>query len=166
ERLGPLGAYSLFSHFFFNVAQETASHGGETHEYIGDAVVVTWPLERSGGNVRCLDCYFAICDRLARRAPFYERTFGTAPAFRAGLHGGPIVAGECGDDKREIVYFGDAINTAARIQEACKDFGPPLLVSGELLGQMILPPAYRATALGKVRLRGREKEIELFAVER
>jgi class 3 adenylate cyclase len=30
------------------------------------------------------------------------------------------VAGECGDDKREIVYFGDTINTAARMQEKCR----------------------------------------------
>ena len=140
--------------------------GVETHEYIGDQVVVTWPLVRAIKDARCLECYFAICDRMELNAPLYEREFGTVPMFRVGLHGGPIVAGECGDDKREIVYFGDTINTAARIQEACKEFQHPLLVSGELLGQMNLPPMYKSISLGKVRLRGREKEVELFAVQR
>ena len=83
-----------------------------------------------------------------------------------GLHGGPIIAGECGDDKREIVYFGDTINTAARIQAACREFQRPLLVSGELLKHMGLPARYSTVSLGNVRLRGREKEIELVAVER
>lgn len=166
ERLGGIGAYSMISRFFFDVAQETARYGGETHEYIGDEVVVTWPLERAVKDARCLECYFAICDRMQLKAPLYEREFGLVPTFRVGLHGGPIVAGECGDDKREIVYFGDTINTAARIQGACKEFRRPLLVSGELLGQMNLQRRYTAISLGKVRLRGREKDVELFAVQR
>lgn len=41
ERMGGIGAYSMISRFFFDVAQETARYGGETHEYIGDEVVVT-----------------------------------------------------------------------------------------------------------------------------
>ncbi len=166
ERLGGVGAYSMISRFFFDVAQETARYGGDTHEYIGDEVVVTWPLEDAGSNVRCLDCYYAICDRMARNVPAYTRDFGLAPGFRVSLHGGPIVAGECGDDKREIVYFGDTINAAARMQEVCKELGRALLVSGELLRQMDLRPGYSAISLGEVKLRGREKAIELFTVER
>lgn len=166
ERLGGVGAYAMISRFFFDVAQETARHGGETHEYIGDEVVVTWPLERTAKGSPWLDCYFAIRDRMEAKTPFYEREFGLAPKFRAGLHGGPIVAGECGDDKREIVYFGDTINTAARIQEACKDYGRSLLISGDLMRRTALPAGYRAVDLGRATVRGREKEVELFTVER
>lgn len=166
ESMGGLGAYAMISRFFFDVAQETARFGGETHEYIGDEVVVTWPLLGGPENARCLACYFAICDRMAARAAHYQRDFGQVPGFRVGLHGGPIVAGECGDDKREIVYFGDTINTAARIQQACKAYDQPLLLSGDLIRRMELPPDCTATSLGQVKLRGREKEIEIFTVER
>lgn len=166
ERLGGTGAYAMISRFFFDVAQETARFGGETHEYIGDEVVVTWPLRQALADGRCLRCYFAICDRIASRAPLYEREFGMVPRFRVGLHGGPIVAGECGDDKRSIVYFGDTVNTAARIQEACKDLGRPFLVSGELLRDMTMPPGYVAEDLGSAALRGREREVRLFTVRR
>ena len=166
ESLGGLGAYDMISRFFFDVAQETVRYGGETHEYIGDEVVVTWPLGRPAENVRCLHCYFAICDRIASKAADYEQQFGRVPQFRVSLHCGPIVAGECGDDKREIVYFGDTINTAARIQEACKDHGQPLLLSADLLHCMDLPPDYDTVGFGKIALRGREKPIELFTVRR
>lgn len=166
ESLGGVGAYSMISRFFFDVAQETMRCGGETHEYIGDEVVVTWPLRGARENARCVDCYFAICDRIARKEQAYLRDFGVVPQFRVSLHGGPIVAGECGDDKHEIVYFGDTINTAARIEQACKEFQQPVLVSGDLLQRMDLGPGYGASSLGKVKLRGREREIELCAVAR
>jgi adenylate cyclase len=166
EKAGGIGAYSMISRFFFDVAQETARYRGDTHEYIGDEVVVTWPFESARHNARCLECYFAIRDRIDLKTHLYERDFGLVPGFRVSLHGGPIVAGECGDDKREIVYFGDTINTAARMQEMCKETGRPLLVSGELLRQMDLQPGYSMVNLGQVKLRGRVQPIELYTVER
>ena len=166
ERAGAIGAYSMISRFFFDVAQETVRFAGETHAYIGDAVIVTWPLQHGLENARCLRCYFGICDRIRAKSSLYQRDFGVVPRFRAGVHGGPVVAGECGDDKRQIVYFGDTINTAARIQEACKVFDQPLLLSGELIGRMALLPGHRTTSLGRAKLRGREHEVELFTVER
>ena len=165
EKSGGVGAYAMISRFFFDVAQETARYGGDTHEYIGDEVVVTWPFESKRRNARCLECYFAIHERLKLKASSYERKFGLVPEFRASLHGGPIVAGECGDDKREIVYFGDTINTAARMQEKCKELRRKLVISGDLLRQMELRPNYSAASLGKVRLRGRKRPIELFDIE-
>ncbi len=58
--------------------------------------------------------------------------------FRIGMHGGSVVASEVGDDKREIVYFGDTINTAARLEQMCKQLKRAFLVSGELLSRMSL----------------------------
>lgn len=166
ERMGALGAYRMISRFFFDVAQETFRYGGETHEYIGDEVVVTWPIGSDHENARCIDCFFAIADRIDRQADQYEREFDHVPGFRAGIHGGSVVAGECGDDKREIVYFGDTINTAARIQSASKDHDLQLLVSGELMARIALPAGYRASSLGPQPLRGLSNEIELVSITR
>jgi adenylate cyclase len=107
-----------------------------------------------------------IHDRTHARAADYERDFGAVPEFRTGLHGGTVVAGECGDEKQEIVYFGDTVNTASRIQGQCKELGAPLLISRGLLDQMELPAHYRAESLGNVLLRGRDSEMELFRIER
>ncbi len=52
QKLGGTGAYSMISRFFFDVAQETKRYGGETHEYIGDEVVVTWPMGSKLKNAR------------------------------------------------------------------------------------------------------------------
>ncbi len=164
QRLGDVGAHAMVTRFFFDIAEPVLAFGGETHRYIGDEVVITWPMLDKVKNARCVNCYIAICKRIAAVEPFYKREFGIVPSFRVGLHGGPVVAGECGDDKREIVYFGDTVNTAKRIEEACRDFNQTMLISGDLLNRIELPPEHKVESLGKTVLRGREQEIELFSV--
>ncbi len=164
ERLGDIAAQSLITRFFFDVAQATVAYGGETHRYVGDEVVVTWPMNRGIEDAACLRCCFAVEKRLAERADEYLEIFGLRPKFRIGLHGGFVVAAECGDDKHEIVYFGDTINTAARIEQYCKEAGRSLLISAELLARMTLPASWKTEHTGHVRLRGRASDTEIYSV--
>ena len=166
ERLGDIGVQTMITRFFFDITEPILEWGGEIHRYIGDEVVVTWPLRDGAANAQSVHCYFAIRDRMRLLATAYARDFGAAPEFRVGLHGGPVVVSECGDAKQEIVYFGDTVNTAARIEQECKRQDRPFLVSGPLLERMSLPPEYAAQSMGAIRLRGRGQDIELFAVER
>jgi adenylate cyclase len=166
KRLGDVGTHDLISRFFFDVDQSVHAYGGETHRYIGDEVVITWPVSTSMDNARCVECYFNISDILNNRAEEYRAQFGLVPSFRVGIHGGPVVAGECGDRKQEIVYFGDTVNTAARLQQACKEKGTQVLISKELIDRMSLPKSCSAQSLGKLLLRGRDKELEIFTLDR
>jgi len=166
KKLGDVGTHDLISRFFFDVDQSVQEYGGETHRYIGDEVVVTWPVSTPLENSRCVVCYYDILDRLNDRADEYRARFGVFPSFRVGMHGGPVVAGECGDRKQEIVYFGDTVNTAARLQGACKEKNVQVLVSGELIDAMSLPDYCSARSLGSVLLRGRDSEMEIFTLER
>ena len=80
-------------------------------------------------NAQSLRCFFAVDDTIAELAPAYAREFGFAPRFRAGNHAGPIVISECGDTKRQIAYFGDTMNVAARLCEHSKAAGEALVAS-------------------------------------
>ena len=153
-QMGDVGVQTLISRLFFDITEPILEWGGEIHRYVGDQVVVTWRLTDGVTEARCVRCYFAILDAVRARAGEYARDFGTVPLFRAGLHGGPVVTSECGDTKKEIVYFGDTVNTAARIEEACKALDRPFLVSGELMARIALPDDLRAESAGTVRLRG------------
>ena len=157
---------SLIGRFFFDIAQPIAEYGGETHRYIGDEVVVTWPFSEATKDARCLQCVFDIQDHIAAQSSHYEAEFGVVPRFRMGMHGGEVVASEVGDDKREIVYFGDTVNTAARLQSLCKEKGKNFLVSGDLLTAMVLPPEAKAQYIGEVELRGKAKSVKVYAVSR
>jgi adenylate cyclase len=166
EELGDVRVQSLIGRFFFDIARPIAEHGGETHRYIGDEIVVTWPFSVATKDARCLECVFDIQDLIAAQSPRYEAEFGVVPRFRIGMHGGAVVASEVGDDKREIVYFGDTVNTAARLQSLCKEKERDFLVSGDLLTAMMLPPEVKAQYMGEVELRGKAKSLKVYAMSR
>ena len=166
ESMGELRVQGLLTRFFFDIDGAIVAHGGEVHAYVGDEVIVTWPLDERISGGRCIDCFFAIADSIAEKANSYRQEFGMVPSFRAGLHAGHVVISECGSSRRQLAYFGDTVNVTARLQEHCKEVGRNLLVSADLLGRMKLKPAFAVEALGEVRLRGRAAAIEVFAVER
>ena len=105
-------------------------------------------------------------DRLRAQGPAYEREFGLAADFRAGLHCGPVAVGELGYFKKEIALIGDAMNTAARIVETCRDTDNRVLASAVLLDRLAaLPPGVARRRLGELPMRGKEQPLELFALE-
>lgn len=166
EQMGELRMHQLLTRFFFDIDETILAHGGEVHAYVGDEVIVTWRVATKVSERRYLDCFFAIQDRIAERAELYRREFGLVPTFRAGLHAGFVVISECGDSHRQIAYFGDTVNVAARLQEHCKDAGRALLVSADLLGLVHPGGDLVVEALGPTQLRGRAAGVEVFAVER
>ena len=164
EKLGEVRVHDLITRFFFDIDSSIVAHRGEVHAYVGDAAIITWPLERGLRDARCPACFFAIEEKIAQSAASYEREFGIVPKFSAALHAGAVVVSECGDSKRQIAYFGDTINVAARLQEEGKARAASLVASASVLRGVALSPKFEAQSCGDVRLRGRKASIELFLV--
>ena len=157
---------NLLTRFFYDIDDAIVAHGGEVHAYVGDEVIITWPLDERVSGGSCIDCFFAIADTIAEKADSYRREFGIVPGFRAGLHAGAVVISECGSSRRQLAYFGDTVNVTARLQEHCKVAGRNLLVSGGLLQHVRPAQDLLIEPLGKAQLRGRAAAIEVFAVQR
>jgi adenylate cyclase len=164
ERLGPLAFHRLVKCFVDDLTQPIVAARGEIHRYIGDELIATWKLEEGITDGRCVAACFAAIDQLARRAPDYRREFGAAVTVRAGLHCGPVVTGEMGSVKREIVFLGDTVNTAARIQELCRETGDRVLASADLIDRLELPRGIAKRSLGDLRLRGKGADLALYAL--
>ncbi len=166
ERLGDLGAYRLISMFFFDIDEAILDFEGRAHRYVGDEVVISWPLAQGLRNVNALRCFFAIEEIIERRASRYQAAFGVVPKFRAGLHCGPIIVGQSGDSRRQVALFGDTVNTTARLEKRSRELGCRLLASADYIERASLPDEFEASSLGNFQLRGRQQEIELFDVRR
>jgi len=158
--------HRLLNRFCYDVSDAIVDAKGEIYKYVGDEIIVTWDMASGVQDARCVRCYFASLDTIARVRVDYEREFGVVPSFRAGLHAGPVVAGELGDIKQEISFLGDTVNTTARIKDMCREANRPVLLSGELLAKLPLPDGIEPETLGPVRLRGREQAIDLFGLRR
>ena len=76
------------------------------------------------------------------------------------------MAGEIGGFKREIALLGDAMNTAARLEQTCRTTGHDLLASKPLLNRTAVPDCIVVTSIGSHVLRGKSERLELFALER
>ena len=166
ERMGNVGFHALLSEVFTRLSRVVTDHGGEVHRYVGDMLIATWPVGNTDDNARPIRCLFACEDTLeAARAELLAR-HGQAPGFRAGLHLGTLVAGEIGGFKQEITFIGDAMNTAARLEQTCRSTGHALLASKPLIDSAALPAGVVATGVGSHALRGKNEPLELFALAR
>jgi adenylate cyclase len=164
ERLGPLAFHRLVKRFIDDLTQPIVATRGEIHRYIGDELIATWKLEEGVADGRCVAACFAAIDQLARRASDYRQEFGAAVTVRAGLHCGPVVTGEMGSVKREIVFLGDTVNTAARIQELCRETGDRVIASADLIDRLEPPVGIAKRSLGDLRLRGKGADLALYAL--
>jgi class 3 adenylate cyclase len=164
ERLGSAQYFELLRRFVDDLTDPVIEAEGEIYQYAGDEVVITWPIEAGLREANCVACFFAIRVAVARRAADYTRAFGAVPRFHGGLHGGPVTAGELGDLRRQIVFVGDILNTAARLEEYAKRSGLDLVVSGALLQRLVLPHGVEATRCGELELRGKEAPVAAWGL--
>ena len=163
ERLGSR-YYLLLNEFFHDISLPVMMTRAEIYQYVGDEVVLTWQLGAGLRDANCLRTYSLIQDAVAGRADEYMRRYGTVPEYKAGLHCGVVVSAQIGDIKREIVYNGDVVNTASRIQEQCGELGEDLVVSDDLMRLVEVPDGFKAEPLGHIDLKGKEQPVALWAL--
>ncbi len=166
EKIGDIKFHRFVNQVFADATSPILETKGEIYKYVGDEIIVTWPLSVGVRGAACLVCYLDIVDALRARQALYTREFGVVPMVRAGLHAGSVVTGEMGRAKQEIVFLGETVNTAARLEAACAERDERVLLSGDLMDLLIVPENVSVKTLGTVRLRGKEKSVELFTASR
>jgi adenylate cyclase len=167
ERLGDRDFHRFLNRVFTDLADPVAEAAGEIYRYIGDEIIITWPIGKGGEAAAALACLFEIETTLRRFHARYQAEFGEAPRLRGALHAGLVIIGEMGATKREIVMLGDTMNTAARIVESCRSAGRDFIASATALQAAApLPPQLCVEGLGPMPLRGKEAAVELFALSR
>ncbi len=170
ERLGALQAHHFLAAVFSAVAEPVAACRGEIYQYVGDEIVVTWTEEEGRGenpsDALPLRCYFLMVAALRERAAEFRERFAAEPGLRAALHLGEVIAGEVGEQRRAIVYHGDVMNTASRLEQATRDAGVAFIASAAALDALGRPDGLEYRDLGALALRGRKEPIPAWAVDR
>lgn len=165
EKLGDEHYHALLKTYFADITNPILDNRGQIYQYVGDEVIISWSYEEGIADCRCIECFFAMRKQIQQHADDYIKEYGLIPEFKAGLHFGNVVAGEVGVIKRDITFSGDVLNTTSRIQGKCKEFNAAIIASGELLNTMNTGSRYTIRFLGSIQLRGKEKNIELAAIE-
>lgn len=164
EKLGEKQYFNFLQKVFKDITPELIKTEGEIYQYVGDEVTVSWEVEKGVKDQNCIRCFSMIDKKLTDLEKEYQQNFGAMPQFKAGLHVGPVMLGEIGVIKREIVYSGDVLNTTARIMGMCNELGERLLFSESLLNKLS-KTELNVRSKGKIELKGREETVHLYSLK-
>lgn len=166
EKLGHLKYSSFIRDCFFDINEVLHSHRAQVYQYVGDEIVVMWPVVEGLRDLACIRFYFAVANQIDKRREHYLNKYNLLPEFKAGMHMGKVTAVEIGEIKRDVAYHGDTLNTAARIQSVCNEYGCHFLVSNYLIQQTDAASYFTIDPLGPILLRGKSRQIHIVSVKK
>jgi adenylate cyclase len=165
ERLGGVAIHRLLDRTFRLLTLAVVDYRGEVLNYVGDEVIVTWREGDGAVDCRPLHCFVAMRNELSRASVQFEREFGAVPRIRGSLHFGPVIVGEIGDVKRAIVFNGDVMNTAARLEELSRTVDGGFLASRTAMERFSSVPPFAIRDLGRLPIRGRADGIDVVGID-
>tara|TARA_B100000809_G_scaffold248991_1_gene279687 strand:- start:2037 stop:2819 length:783 start_codon:yes stop_codon:yes gene_type:complete len=164
EEIGNVKYFNLLNDLFADVTNTILNNEGEIYQYVGDEIVISWSMKKGVRKANCLNCFTQIQEKLVDLRPIYEKKYNVMPEFKAGIHYGSVMAGEVGVIKKDIIYSGDVLNTAARIQEQCNQYNVDILISKETFNLISDTDRYKLIPLGSIELRGKKRKIDLNTI--
>ena len=152
EDLAPDQLSQFASEFRRRVSIAARANNGMIDKFMGDAALIVFPNNANGA----LNCARSIL----RQTEYWMDPNGDPVRLGIGLHFGEVFAGVVGDNTRlEYSVFGDAVNTAARLEALTKEKGVPLLVSDTFASYC---DRAEWSEIGKVTLRGKHAPTSLL----
>lgn len=168
----PATADFLNNHFTM-IAGCVEAEGGTVDKFIGDSVMAVWGIPERQADLADRACRCALdisrnVDKLNRH--HQSKVVRNQPLrLRIGVHLGRVVVGNIGSsDRVDYTVIGDPVNVAQRLEEAGKTLGDTdsnvnILISGSVKGSLV--KSLDLDHLGPKTLRGREEQVEVYALK-
>jgi adenylate cyclase len=162
HRAGPEDLVGVLDRYFEGIANIVIERGGMIDKIVGDAVHALFnaPIGLDDHPRRAVECAMAIMGWTEA----YRRT-GVAAAIslgrtRVGIETGLAIVGDVGiRSKLDYTAHGDAVNMAARLEAANKQFGSSVCVGPAAAARC---PAPLLRPLGSITVRGRQEPAAVF----
>ena len=153
-------AVDFLNEFFSVVVPVLTRHGGHANKLLGDGLLGVF-----GAPDRLPDhadhALLASCDMLTE----VERQFGERCRIGIGINSGLVLVGTIGGgDLHELGVIGDPVNVAARVQNATRDLGEPLLLTEATL-MLLERERDGLQPRGDLELKGKAEPISVYGLE-
>ena len=155
EAVDPEATRRVMERFFAEARRSLERHGGTVEKFIGDAVMAVFgiPLLHDDDALRAVRAAAELRERLPVLNEELERDWGVRIAVRIGINTGEVVAGD--EATGEPFATGDAVNVAARLQQAA---GPGEILVGDST-RRLFEDAIRVEAVEPLPLKGKAEPV-------
>jgi class 3 adenylate cyclase/tetratricopeptide (TPR) repeat protein len=165
DRLDPEDMRAILSSYFNLMTQQIRRHGGTVEKYIGDAVMAVFgvPVAHEDDPDRAIR---AALDMQAALNVFNTRRLERDPEaarlqMRIGINTGEVAAPSEQSARQDFLITGDAVNVAARLQQAAS---PDTILVGERT-YLTTRDVFDFRPIAPLNLKGKQELVPAWAVQ-
>jgi len=158
ERASARETVAYLNDFFGLVVPLLNEHGGHANKFVGDGVLGVFgaPDRLSDHADRALAAACAV-------AIATEVRYGDGLRAGVGVNSGPVSAGSIGGGGRlEFTVVGDAVNVAARVEQATRELGDRVLIT-EATRCLLTRDSIPLEPRGTVELKGKSDPVPIWS---
>jgi class 3 adenylate cyclase/CHASE2 domain-containing sensor protein len=163
ERLPPEQLSQILNEYLTPMTDLILHRDGYLNKYAGDGIMAVWGALNPQADHALQACLSAIeqQEKIKELVPLFKEKYDVKLHVRMGLNSGLVSAGMMGSQKKkEYTVMGDAVNFAARLEPANKDYGT-LIVVGENTYQLVKEHlVFRL--LDRIIVEGKTKPIAIY----
>jgi class 3 adenylate cyclase/tetratricopeptide (TPR) repeat protein len=155
ERLDPESLRHVLARYFDLASRVVERHGGSVEKFIGDAVMAVFgvPQVHEDDALRAVRAANELRKALDPLNAELERDYGTTLAVRIGINTGEVVTGT-----EERLATGDAVNVAARLEQAAQP--GEILIGADTVG--LVRDAATVEALPPLDAKGKSEPVPAY----
>lgn len=163
EHLDPEEWAEIMNEAFQYLIQPVYRYEGTVARLMGDAILAFFgaPVAHEDDPVRAVLAALDIVEGIRPFAEQIRREYGMDFNVRVGINTGPVVVGEVGSELAgEYTAMGDAVNLAARMEEAAE---PGTILLAEDTYRLV-QPLFEFEVLGTIEARGKSEAVMAYRV--
>ena len=163
ERLDPEGVVLLLNEFYNLMIETTFKNDGTLDKFLGDGVMCVFgaPIARDDHAMQAVRTALDMQAGIAALSHRFVQEGRPPIAVGIGVSAGEVVAGTVGsEDRMEYTAIGDSVNLAARLEALARP--GQILISQQTLA--MVDDRVRTKAMGAVRVKGKEDEVQVYEV--
>jgi adenylate cyclase len=163
EGLGPAGTVDWIGDVLGTLSQCVLSRQGVLVDYVGDQLLAMWgaPEERSDHPRLACQAALAMLEQLAELNKRWQRTLSDPIRLGIGLNTGVARVGNIGSRyKFKYGPLGSTVTLAGWVQEATREWGCPLLITGATHAR--LDDSFPSRRLGVVQAADVAAAVEIY----
>jgi adenylate cyclase len=146
--------------------------GGYVDKFMGDGIMAIFGIDKPAkeGALDALNAARAMGGVLDALNQSLHEELPSRLDMGIGIHTGPAILGRIGaaggaDTGRRITALGDTVNTASRLESACKELSVQAVISNSVIVAAAITPTDDLVEKS-IEIRGRTQPLEIYAVKR